>query len=300
MDLFEAASGFAVRHLPRKQLLALRESYHSTRKRLYPLLQRLYGTFGVDDLRTHLDEKVGHDYEILMVHTSVNHMLPMFTGSAIDLMQMLIDFCGPSRTLAMPAFYLGDAQLDDVVESYRRNPVFDVRRTPSQTGIVTELFRRSKGTEQSLHPTHRVAARGPLAADLIKGHESADTACGRGTPFEFMAKHDTCIIGIGKPYEVLSQVHHVEDLLGEEFPVPHRVESVPVVLRDFSKIEHPYELRWRSFEWHRDMWKLRGIMDRQRLREWKFHQVPFFATRARDVTDALVAAARDGISLYVR
>ena len=199
----------------------------------------------------------------------------------------------------MPAFYLGDPQLDDVVESYRRNPVFDVRRTPSQTGIVTELFRRTKGTVQSLHPTHRVAARGPLADELVRGHELADTACGRGTPFEFMAKRDTCIVGMGKPYEVLSQVHHVEDLLGEAFPVPQQVTSVAVVLRDASQVEHRYDLRWRSFQWHRDMWRLRGIMDRQQLREWQFHHVPFFATRAREVTDALIAAARNGTTLYV-
>ena len=299
VDLFEVMSGFAVRHLPRKQLLALRESYHRARKRLHPLLRRVYGTFDVADLRRHLDERVGHDYEILMVHTSVNHMLPMYTGTPIALMQMLIDFCGPERTLAMPAFHLGDPQLDDVVESYRRNPLFDVRRTPSQMGIVTELFRRSKGARQSLHPTHRVAAIGPLADDLTRGHQTAGTAFGRGTPFEFMARHDTCILGIGKPFEVLSQVHHVEDLLGEEFPVPHRMHSVDIVLRDADKVEHPFELRWRRFDWSRNMWKLRDIMPAGTLHEWEFHHVPLFTARARSVTDALVKAARAGVTLYV-
>ena len=297
--MFEALSGFAVRHLPRKQLLTLRDNYHRARKQLYPLMRLLYGTFDVDDLRRHLEESVGNEYEILMVHTSVNHMLPMYTGTPLALMQMLIDFCGPERTLAMPAFYLGDPQLDDVVESYRRNALFDVRRTPSQMGIVTELFRRSKGARQSLHPTHRIAALGPLAERLTQGHEFAATPCGSGTPFEFMAQHDTCILGIGKPFEVLSQVHHVEDLLGEEFPVPHTVSSVPVVLRDSERIEHTYELRWRRFKWNRNMWKLREIMDGSKLREWHFHHVPLFAARARDVTEALVKAARDGITLYV-
>lgn len=297
--LFEAASGFAVRHLPRRQLLTLRENYHRARKRLYPLLRRLYGTFDSADLRRHLEDRVGHDYQVLMVHTSMNHMLPMYTGSALELMQMLVDFCGPARTLAMPAFHLGDPQLGDVVESYRQHPLFDVRRTPSQMGIVTELFRRSKGTCQSLHPTHRVAAVGPLAAELTRGHESAGTAFGRGTPFEFMARHDTCVLGIGKPFEVLSQVHHVEDLLGEAFPVPCRIESVPVVLRDAQKLEHPYELRWRRFEWDRNMWKLRDIMEAGALREWEFHHVPLFAARAGVVTDALVKAARGGVTLYV-
>jgi hypothetical protein len=48
------------------------------------------------------------------------------------------------------------------------------------------------------------------------------------------------------------------------------------------------------------MWRLRSIMSSRTLREWKFHGVPLFATRARDVTEALVAAAREGRTLYVR
>ena len=299
-SLFEAVSGLAVRYLPRERLLTLRENYHRARKRLYPLMRRLYGTFDVDDLRRHLEETVGHDYEILMVHSSLNHMLPMYTGSAIELMQMLVEFCGPERTLAMPAFYLGDPQIGNVVESYRRNPLFDVRRTPSQMGIVTELFRRSKGTLQSLHPTHRVAARGPLAENLTRGHALAGTAFGRGTPFEFMAQHNCRVIGIGKPFEVLSQAHQVEDLLGEDFPVPHTMTSVPVVLRDADNVDREYELRWRRFDWPRNMWKLREIMGAGLLRQWEFHHVPLFASRARDVTDALVDAARRGDTLYVK
>jgi aminoglycoside N3'-acetyltransferase len=299
MSVLETLSGLAVRHLPRKQLLTLRERYLGMRRKLFPLMRLAYGTFDAAQLRQHLEERVGHDYEILMVHSSLNHMLPMYTGNAGQLLQMLVDFCGPDRTLAMPAFYFGDPELNDVVESYRRNPVFDLRRTPSQMGILTELFRRSPGVRQSLHPTHRVAARGPLADALTRGHESAGSIFGLGTPFDFMAKHETCVIGIGKPFEVLTQAHTVEDLLGEAFPVPHRMSSVTVTLRRAPDDEQPFELRWRKFDRERNMWKLRDIMDKSLLREWEFHHVPLFATRAREVTESLVSAARNGKTLYV-
>jgi len=39
-------------------------------------------------------------------------------------------------------------------------------------------------------------------------------------------------------------------------------------------------------------------MDSTSLSEWTFHHVPMFATRAADVTDALIAAAKRGITLY--
>jgi hypothetical protein len=48
------------------------------------------------------------------------------------------------------------------------------------------------------------------------------------------------------------------------------------------------------------MWKLREIMGPDKLREWRFHHVPMFATRAADVTAALVDAARRGVTLYER
>jgi aminoglycoside 3-N-acetyltransferase len=281
-------------------MLTLREQYHGARKRFYPLMRLMYGTFDVADLRSHLEERVGHDFEILMVHSSMNHMLPMFTGNAVELMRMLIDYCGPERTLAMPAFYFGDTGPNGIVEFYRRRPHFDLRRTPSQMGMVSELFRRTEGVSQSVHPTHRIAARGPLAFELVRGHEAADSTFGRGTPFEYMAGHETCILGIGKSIDVLSQVHHVEDLLGVDFPVPGTITTVPVGLRDSDNQERTFELRWREFEWPRNMWKLRDIVDRKCLHEWSFHHVPLFSARARDVTCALTDAARRNVTLYVR
>lgn len=298
MSLFETLSGLAVRHLPRERLLELRRAYHGARARLNPLMAAIHGRFGVSELRAHLEEKVGHEYEVLMVHSSMNHMLPMFSGDAMGLLKMLEDFVGPDRTLVMPAFYLGDPEINDVVESFRQKPAFDVRRTPSQMGVVTELFRRGKGVCQSLHPTHRIAARGPLAHEITAGHLSAGSTFGRGTPFDVMAAHDTCIIGMGKPFEVLTQVHHVEDLLADEFPVPGVLTPVPVTVRDSAKAEHAFELRWRKYDWPRNMWLLREIMPAGTLAEWRFHHVPFFMTRASDVTDSLLRAAAIGKTLY--
>lgn len=298
MSLFEKLSGLAVEHLSRERVLVFRNRYHAARTRLQPMLRMINGTFGQAELRRHLDQRIAKDFDVLMVHSSVNHVVPMFTGTPLDLLQTLVDFCGPHRTLAMPAFYFGDPAVGDVVASYARQPHFDVRRTPSQMGVVTELFRRSRGVRQSLHPTHRVAALGPLAEALTAGHESAGSTFGPGTPFDFMATHQTLILGLGKPFEVLTQVHHVEDVLGDAFPVPSDTARVEVTLRDERGQERPYTLQVRRFRQRRDMWILRELMPPERLREWTFHRVPIFAVRARHVTDDLLAAARRGRTLF--
>jgi len=170
MSVIESLSVLASRHLSRKRLLSLRDTYHGLRVKLYPVYVKLFGTFSAEDMKRELLRKLPQHFEILMVHTSYNHMLPMYVGNAVDLLRMLVGLCGPERTLVMPAFYFGDRRLNDVVKFYRDHPIFDVRRTPSRMGLISELFRRYKGVKQSLHPSHRIAALGPLADELTTGH----------------------------------------------------------------------------------------------------------------------------------
>jgi aminoglycoside 3-N-acetyltransferase len=298
MSLFETASGLAVRYLKREHLLAAREGYFSLRQKLHPIMRAVYGTFDTSALRDHLEQHIGTDFEILMVHSSVNNMKPMYTDSPLDMVKMLISYCGPNRTLAMPAFYFGDAALGGAYATFKKHPRFDLKRTPSMMGLATELFRRTKGVIQSRHPIYRVSALGPLAKQFTAGHEQAGSALGRGTPFEYMANHDTRIIGIGKPIQVLTQAHSVEDVMGEDFPVPGKAgEPLSMTLVD-GKEEIQFTLLARGLQWRFNIWKLQSIMNRDSLLEWKFHNVPLFATRARDVTEALVAAARRGVTLY--
>ena len=300
MSLFDAATSLALRYLPRHQFAALREQYFALRTKLHPLMRAAYGSFDAAAIKAHLEQRVGRDFEVLMVHSSINHMRPMYNDNPLQFVQMLREFCGPNRTLAMPAFYFGDPDIGGASVTFEKNPRFDLRRTPSQMGLATEIFRRTKGVRQSRHPIYRVSALGPLAEALTKGHETAEGAFGRGSPFDVMAAHETLILGIGKPIEVLTHVHHVEDLMGERFPVPMSVGSrLKMTLID-GEDQIPFMLRRQGFTWKMNIWKLRKIMDPVRLREWRFHHVHLFATRAADVTEALKNAAERGVTLYER
>ena len=298
MSPLEFVSGLMLRHLKGTQVQALRDGYFSLRTRMEPALKLIHGTFDSAALRAHLQQRVGDDFEILMVHSSVNHMKPMFTDTPLDLVRMLVDWCGPQRTLVMPAFYFGAPGFRGAFDTFQHTPRFDLRRTPSQMGLATELFRRMPGVVCSRHPVYRMSALGPLARELTAGHEHASSPAGLGTPFEYMAKRNTRIIGIGKPMQVLTQAHHVEGAMGDEFPVPSVVgEPLPMTLVDRDE-EIPFLLTSRSFQGRFNIWRLRQIMDRQTLLEWNFHHVPLFAARADEVTQSLVSAARSGVTLY--
>lgn len=300
MGPVERISGFALRHLGAARQQQLRDLYLQARRRLEPLALALHGRFSTEDLRQHLGERLRDPFEILMVHSSVNHMQPMYQGTPLELVRMLIDLVGPERTLAMPAFYFGEPGQGGAAATFRARPRFDLRRTPSQMGLATELFRRMPGVVCSRHPVYRVAALGPLAAELTAGHELAETPAGRGTPFEVMARRDTCVIGIGKPLQVLTQAHHTDGAMGADFPVPYTEnEPVPMTLVHGSE-EIPYLLRGRRYHGRFDIWRLRKLLRPGTIAEWRFHHVPMFATRAGDVSRQLEAAARQGHTLYVR
>lgn len=298
MSPLEAVSGLAVRYLNQTRLQALRSAYFTARSKLHPVMRAVHGTFDSLALRKHLEERVGSDFEILMVHSSVNHMQPMFTDSPLELVKMLMSFCGPDRTLVMPTFYFGDPKIGGAYATFIKQPRFDLKRVPSQMGLATELFRRMPGVIQSRHPVYRMAALGPLAKELTQGHEFTEYPNGIGSPFDFMAKHNTRIIGIGKPFQVLTQAHHVEGVMGNEFPVPRgNGAGLRVTVVD-GKDEVQARLSGSGPLWKFNIWKLRGIMSRDRLQEWKFHHVPMFSTRAADVTADLIEAARRGVTLY--
>jgi aminoglycoside 3-N-acetyltransferase len=297
MNLIESLSSVLLRLLPREHFLTMRSAYFRLKKEAGPLLCLIHGTFTTSDLVAEIDKRLDKDWQILMVHSSINGLLPMYKGNALELLTALIDYCGPNRTLVMPAFNFGEDG-EGARATLMKNPRFDLRRTPSQMGLLTELFRRSKGVLQSRHPVYRVAALGPHAKELTRGHEDAPSGLGKGTPFDFMARHNAQIIGIGKTFQVMTQTHHVESLLGSDWPAPAvQLPNIAVILID-KHDEIKMEIGGCQQQWSFNIWKLREIMSSEKLREWRFHNCPMFAAQAGEVTDALVDAAHRGFTLY--
>ena len=88
----------------------------------------------------------------LLVHSSLRS-LGRVPGGAETVVRGLLAALGEDGTLLMPALTY------EFVRSH--NPVFDVRGTPSNVGLIPEDFRLRPGTQRSIHPTHSVCAVGP-------------------------------------------------------------------------------------------------------------------------------------------
>src|ERR1700761_7374265 len=116
MSLVQKSKG-AVRSTLKKFLsqerrTELKRLQGNMRKKLGPVLTAVHGSFGTKELIDELSRRVPNDFEILMVHSSFDTLLPMFKGTAKDLVNALIEFCGPNRSLVMPSFIMGGRSYD--------------------------------------------------------------------------------------------------------------------------------------------------------------------------------------------
>jgi aminoglycoside N3'-acetyltransferase len=147
--------------------------------------------------------------DIVCVHSSFSS-LGYVEGGPETLIRALEEVVGSSGTIMMPTFSMGSSMLS-YIES---GEVYDVRKTPSKVGAVTEAFRKWPGVIRSLHPTNSVAAKGRLAKDLLDGHHQSPRPFGLETPFGRLAPFGGKILMINT--HIHSFLHHVQDLV--DFP----------------------------------------------------------------------------------
>jgi aminoglycoside 3-N-acetyltransferase len=266
-----------------------------------PLIQAWNGTFSTAELEFEIRRHLPDDFDILMVHCSYNSLTPMYRDDPRKLLKTFLRITGPDRTLAMPAFFFG-APEKYYLDYYRVNPLFNVRRTPSQMGIVSELFRHLSVVLRSLHPTHSVCALGPLAEELTRSHHLSSAECGPLSPFGVMARYKTVILGVGTEYyRSLTQVHAIEDHMGPDFPIPReREEPIRVTLIDGAGRHIPYVTSpplSRQFVLRIE--RLAGFLRPGVLTAWKYKGVRLYCVEASEINRALGAAAASGKTLYI-
>lgn len=123
---------------------------------------------------------------------------------------------GPSGTVLFPTY---PNHRMSSYEYLRQGKVFDVRRTPSYTGILTEFARRQRGAVRSLHPTKSVCAIGPVAKEITATHHLSRYPYDTCSPYYKLIEGGGRIIGLGATTNYISFGYCVDDALKEKFPV---------------------------------------------------------------------------------
>jgi aminoglycoside N3'-acetyltransferase len=151
--------------------------------------------------------------DAVMIHSSMTGF-EGFTGTVADIVAAFKEAVGPQGTILMPALSMSGSAL----EFARSGRVFDARTTPSQSGVITEVFRRSAEVSRSVHPTHSISVWGRDRDWWVKDHHLASTPCGRGTPFDRLLERDGKIALAGTGIAALTFFHYAEEILEDKMP----------------------------------------------------------------------------------
>lgn len=160
--------------------------------------------------------------DTILVHSSLKS-LGAVSGGATTVIEALLEAVSPDGTLLMPSFQAG-AEFYLVDRGCR----FEIKNTPSDCGIITEIFRKIPGVIRSLNPTHCTAGYGPLAKELLSGHEKCRISVGYGSPYYRLAQSNSKILLLGVSHKVNTMLHLVENINGA--PTICRQEYRPVVV----------------------------------------------------------------------
>jgi aminoglycoside 3-N-acetyltransferase len=211
------------KYLSAKQKRVLKARFIEVRNKLMRTLFRYDG----EKLKLRLAQIGVSATDTLMVHANFEPDSG-FQGTPLDLANALVDLVGEKGNLLMVSLPFRGAAFDHLA----LGKPFNVKKTLSMMGLVTEMFRRREGTLRSLHPTHPVLAYGKDAERLVADHEHCLYPCGPGSPFEKFHRLKGKILFFDVSFGSITFFHYIEDLLKERLPFPvysDRLFSVPAV-----------------------------------------------------------------------
>ena len=200
----------------RARCLSLRSAKRVLKSRLAQLRSwyaRMFRSYGPLELLGALRELGVRPGDALMLHSAFSPQHG-FRGSVNELIDTFVEAVGPQGHLLMVSLPYRNAALD-WLQSGRR---FDVRKTPSMMGLVSESFRRRPGVQRSLHPTHPILVLGPQAERFIAAHPDFPYPCGPGTPFDELARADGRVVFLNVPIDMFTFFHYLEHMVSPTLP----------------------------------------------------------------------------------
>ncbi len=197
--------------LPGNSKYRLRSLYYSIRKRAV----QTFLSYGPEQLKKALHSLGLRSGDTLMMHSSFGPSCG-FNGAPGQLIDAILEFLGPEGNLLMVSLPYRSSTYE-YLESIK---VFDVRKTVSYMGLISETFRRRPGVSRSLHPTHPVLAYGPKAEWMTANHENCLFPCGPGTPFEKLATANGKALFFDAPLVTFTFFHYLEDSIKDRLPFP--------------------------------------------------------------------------------
>jgi len=182
---------------------------------------KLFGKITYSGMKKILESKMGITRgNTVFIHNSMDFLNIDFGAS--KLLNLLLEIVGEEGTLIFPAWHFNYR-----AENYLQDDlIFDVKRSPSAMGLLSEFARRNPQALRSIHPTTSIVAIGKHAAEIVADHHKSVYPCGELSPYYKMMKYHAKIVGLGVSSHFVSFVHCVEDVMKDGFPIKTRTGTI--------------------------------------------------------------------------
>ena len=159
------------RILPLDVFIKLRRNYRS-------ILKKVYRPLSEKEFKSILVNRLGIEKgSVLFIHSSVDSLNIQF--DACRLLEILLEIVGEEGTLLFPAWHF-NYRAEDYL---RKQLVFDVKRSPSALGLLSEVARRHPQAVRSIHPINSIVAIGKYAAEITNEHGNSIYPCDETSPY---------------------------------------------------------------------------------------------------------------------
>ncbi len=159
--------------------------------------------------------------DIALVHSSLKS-LGFVNGGANAVVKALMEVLGPNGTLAMPTNPMRGGVL---LNCQRGGFIFDLKKDRAYTGAIPNFLLTVKGIHRSIHPTHSISAIGRYAKEITEKHHIGNRTYGENSPWAKIIELNGKILGLGITLAWTTQYHHLEDIMGDDFPVKVKVDE---------------------------------------------------------------------------
>lgn len=129
-----------------------------------------------------------------------------YEGTPIDIIELLTKMVGEEGTVLMPSYGLN-------------REYFDLSKTPSAAGVLSEVFRIQEDTIRSECTNFSICARGKLANELTKDHSSSSYGFDQYSPLYKLAQQKNgkiLFLGLGSKPTKISLFHCAGFILRDE------------------------------------------------------------------------------------
>lgn len=176
--------------------------------------------------------------DIVLVHSSFKSFGGV-VGGPQTVIDALLNVIGREGTLVMPTFTFAFCdQYNNTGRGY-----FDVDKTPSEMGILTEIVRKMAGAKRSINPIYSVAIFGRFRDELVKVEDKS--IFGEHSIFGKLHRHDAKIMIIGLSYNrSLTFFHYIEQM--ESCDYRHLKDFSGIIVANGKKFKDTFTMNVRN------------------------------------------------------